>query len=86
MAYRLGVDVGGTFTDLLLIDDETGETFRAKTPSTPADPSQGVLVGIEKLIEDLDFAGPGPAKHAADRLRRTRNSSGTGRKLAVGSP
>jgi N-methylhydantoinase A len=66
MAYRLGVDVGGTFTDLLLIDDETGETFRAKTPSTPADPSQGVLVGIEKLIEDLDFAGPGPANHAAE--------------------
>ena len=49
MAYRLGVDVGGTFTDLLLIDDDTGETFRAKTPSTPADPSQGVLVGIEKV-------------------------------------
>lgn len=49
MAYRLGVDVGGTFTDLLLIDDDTGETFRAKTPSTPVDPSQGVLVGIEKV-------------------------------------
>lgn len=49
MAYRLGVDVGGTFTDLLLIDDDTGETHRAKTPSTPADPSIGVLAGIEKI-------------------------------------
>ena len=37
MAYRLGVDVGGTFTDLLLIDEGNGKTFRAKVPSTPAD-------------------------------------------------
>jgi N-methylhydantoinase A len=49
MAYRLGVDVGGTFTDLLLIDEATGATHRAKTPSTPADQAQGVLVGIEKI-------------------------------------
>jgi N-methylhydantoinase A len=49
MAYRLGVDVGGTFTDLLLIDDVTGETFRAKVPSTPSDQSLGVLAGIEKI-------------------------------------
>jgi len=56
MAYRLGVDVGGTFTDLLLIDDDTGETFRAKTPSTPADPSQGVLVGIEKVTAAREVA------------------------------
>ena len=49
MTYRLGVDVGGTFTDLLLIDEDTGETHRAKTPSTPADQSVGVLVGIDKV-------------------------------------
>jgi N-methylhydantoinase A len=49
MAYRLGVDVGGTFTDLLLIDDVTGETFRAKVPSTSSDQSRGVLAGIEKI-------------------------------------
>jgi N-methylhydantoinase A len=36
MAYRLGVDVGGTFTDLLLIDEDTGAAFRAKVPTTPA--------------------------------------------------
>ena len=49
MTYRLGVDVGGTFTDLLLIDEDTGATYRAKTPSTPADQSVGVLVGIDKV-------------------------------------
>ena len=37
MSYRLGVDVGGTFTDLLLVDDASGGTWSAKVPSTPAD-------------------------------------------------
>ena len=46
--------MGGTFTDLLLIDDDTGATFRAKTPSTPDDPSQGVLTGIGKVTADVD--------------------------------
>ncbi len=49
MAYRLGVDVGGTFTDLLLIDESSGRTYRAKTASTPADQSIGVLAGVEKV-------------------------------------
>ena len=41
MPYRLGVDVGGTFTDLLLIDEKTGGTNMAKVPSTPEDSSIG---------------------------------------------
>ncbi len=50
MAYRLGVDVGGTFTDLFLVDDSDGGAhFRVKTPSTPADPSQGVLSGVGRI-------------------------------------
>lgn len=48
MTYRLGVDVGGTFTDILLIDEESGATFRAKTSSTPEDQSVGVLRGIDQ--------------------------------------
>jgi N-methylhydantoinase A len=52
MAYRLGVDVGGTFTDLFLVNDETGsEQFRVKTPSTPGDPSEGVLTGVRRICE-----------------------------------
>ncbi|GAB2932434.1 hydantoinase/oxoprolinase family protein [Rhodococcus aerolatus] len=47
MTYRLGVDVGGTFTDVLLVDQDSGETWRAKTASTPADQSTGVLHGID---------------------------------------
>ncbi|HEX5087947.1 MAG TPA: hydantoinase/oxoprolinase family protein [Nocardioides sp.] len=51
MAYRLGVDVGGTFTDILLMDEGSGATFRAKTASTPEDQSVGVLRGIERACE-----------------------------------
>lgn len=49
MAYRLGVDVGGTFTDLLLVNEDTGETFRAKVPTTPANQAAAVLDGIERV-------------------------------------
>jgi N-methylhydantoinase A len=52
MAYRLGVDVGGTFTDLLLINEESGETHTAKVPSTPEDSSIGVLNGIARICEE----------------------------------
>ena len=52
MTYRLGVDVGGTFTDLLLINEDTGETVTAKVPSTPGDSSIGVLNGIANICED----------------------------------
>ena len=52
MASRLGIDVGGTFTDLLLFDDDSGEMHLAKTPSTPADQSVGILTGIEKIVAE----------------------------------
>ena len=49
MGYRLGVDVGGTFTDLLLFDDASGGSWRTKTPSTPHDSSEGILTGVEEV-------------------------------------
>lgn len=51
MGYRLGVDVGGTFTDLLLFNDKTGAFWRHKTPSTPADSSVGILNGVTAICE-----------------------------------
>ncbi len=59
MSFRLGVDVGGTFTDLLLIDESSGESFTAKVPSTPHDPSIAVLDGIEKICR---VSGVEPAR------------------------
>ena len=43
---RLGVDVGGTFTDLILVDEESGRITVDKVPSTPDDPARGSADGI----------------------------------------
>ena len=48
--YRLGVDVGGTHTDLVLLDTTTGELLIEKVASTPRNPALGVLDGIAKFI------------------------------------
>src|SRR5436190_10526019 len=49
---RLGVDVGGTFTDLIYVDDEAGEIIVHKLATTPADPSQGTVQGIREVTEN----------------------------------
>ena len=51
MSYRLGVDVGGTFTDFLLINESDGSTHTAKVPSTPEDSSIGVLNGVARICD-----------------------------------
>jgi N-methylhydantoinase A len=48
--YRLGVDVGGTHTDLVLLDAGTGELLVEKVPSTPKNPALGVLNGVAKFL------------------------------------
>ncbi|SNR53464.1 hydantoinase/oxoprolinase family protein [Puniceibacterium sediminis] len=48
---RLGVDVGGTFTDLVLHDETSKRTYQAKTPSTPEDQSIGVAAGVKLICE-----------------------------------
>lgn len=56
MTYRLGVDVGGTFTDVLLVEETSGATWRAKTASTPSDQSVGVLNGIGKVCAEAGIS------------------------------
>jgi N-methylhydantoinase A len=56
MKLRLGVDVGGTFTDLFLHDPASGRFWIAKTPSTPEDQSVGVLTGIRDVCEQAGAA------------------------------
>ena len=53
---RIGIDTGGTFTDVVAVDEETGQVATTKTPSTPADPADGFLTGVQKV---LGPAGPG---------------------------
>ncbi|SDD96217.1 N-methylhydantoinase A [Paenibacillus sp. UNCCL117] len=50
MNYRLGVDTGGTFTDIALIHEQTGKVHVAKVPSTPHDPSEAVINGVHEIV------------------------------------
>ena len=48
---KIGVDVGGTFTDLMLVNTQNKETIVHKVPSTPKDPSEGVIRGVYEICE-----------------------------------
>ncbi len=60
---RIGIDTGGTFTDVVAIDEATGELVTTKTPSTPSDPADGFMAGIHKILGLLD--SPEPTRIAA---------------------
>ena len=65
MSYRLGVDVGGTFTDLLLINEANGQTHTAKVPSTPEDSSIGVLNGIDRICRESGIDAKDARNHSS---------------------
>lgn len=48
--FKLGIDVGGTFTDFVLLDEEEGTMVIGKTLTTPADPSQAIIAGSQKIL------------------------------------
>ena len=54
---RIGIDTGGTFTDVVAVDEESGQTTTTKTPSTPADPAEGFLNGVRKVLGLMDLDG-----------------------------
>lgn len=54
-SVRVAVDIGGTFTDLQILDEATGATFAAKTPTTPDDPSEGLITGIREAAQTYGF-------------------------------
>ena len=56
MAYRLGVDIGGTFTDIALIDEATGQIYTGKVSSTPQDPSGGFMEAVQRLLAKQQVA------------------------------
>ena len=83
MTYRLGVDVGGTFTDFLLLNEDTGETKTAKVPSTPEDSSIGVLNGVAKIC-DSSGIDPADIKLVMHGTTVATNAVLTGRGAKVG--
>ena len=60
--YRICIDVGGTFTDCLVLDEDRGELHQFKSPTTPSDPSVGFLNALQKAADAFgkpleDFMG-----------------------------
>ncbi len=63
---RVGIDVGGTFTDIVMVDDQSGQVWTTKVPTTPSEPTVGALNGLEAIFdlsgskpEEIDFIGHG---------------------------
>ena len=86
MAYVIGVDVGGTFTDAVL-DDDAGTVLAAKSPSTPPDYSRGVLDVLELLAEQLGSSLPdmlADTHHIAHGTTSSLNALVTGNVPPVG--
>ncbi|MDQ3113681.1 MAG: hydantoinase/oxoprolinase family protein, partial [Actinomycetota bacterium] len=54
---RVGIDTGGTFTDVVALDTGSGELVTTKTPSTPADPAEGFMAGVAKVLARLGCDG-----------------------------
>ena len=81
--YRIGVDVGGTFTDFTLLDDATGEVRFFKLASTPTDPSQAIADGLARMLADwgidasrVNYLGHGTT--VATNIVIQRNGARTG--------
>lgn len=54
---RIGIDTGGTFTDVVAFDEQTGHLTTTKTPSTPSNPADGFINGVAKVLDTLGATG-----------------------------
>src|SRR3954468_18779328 len=54
---RIGIDTGGTFTDVVALDEDSGELVTTKTPSTPGNPADGFLAGVRKVLDLMGASG-----------------------------
>ena len=56
--YALGIDIGGTFTDAVLFDQEQGRRLAAKTLTTPGDPAVAVVNAVDQIMSREKLSGP----------------------------
>jgi len=75
MSIRLGIDVGGTFTDLLLFDEVKKEFHLHKTPSTPDDQSLAILKGVDDLLDQ--------SRVSADQIRSLLHGTTVGTNIVL---
>lgn len=76
--FRLGVDIGGTFTDATLVDESTGHLWNAKVSSTPGDPSQGFLTVTQQILDRAALA-PGTLRYVVHATTVATNAIIEGR-------
>ena len=57
-SFRIGVDIGGTFTDIVLLNEGTGESINGKVLTTPDDPSRAVLQGLSAMLVEHNVSPP----------------------------
>ena len=81
--FRVGIDIGGTFTDFVLVDGGTGRVRLYKCLTTPKDPSAGALEGLEELLRSasLHFGDLGAVVHGTTLVTNAiieRNGSSLG--------
>ena len=83
MSYTVALDVGGTFTDVSLVDEATGRLWITKTPTTPADPSEGFIAGVDKALR-LAGTPPSALRHVLHGTTTATNAILEGKGVATG--
>jgi len=68
---RIGIDVGGTFTDLVVVDETSGAARHFKLLSTPSDPAAAVADGVAALLQQSGATGEAIADPTAETVLRT---------------
>ena len=75
--YRIAIDVGGTFTDCLVLDESTGDVRQFKAPTTPSDPSVGLMDALEKAAAAYGFEVAGFLAHVGLLIHGTTLATNT---------
>jgi len=83
VSYTVALDVGGTFTDVSLVDEATGRLWITKTPTTPADPSEGFIAGVDKALR-LAGTPPSALRHVLHGTTTATNAILEGKGVATG--
>ena len=73
-SFRVGIDVGGTFTDLYLLDEKGGSIVRHKLPSTPDNPYEAPIKGIQEILKDHAHRPQSLCRHRDDSLPESKHT------------
>ncbi|MBM9462292.1 hydantoinase/oxoprolinase family protein [Aeromicrobium sp. YIM 150415] len=84
MSLRLGVDTGGTFTDVVAFDDATGQVHVRKVSSTPDDPGRAILRGVAEILEQIGGRAIGEVSYFAHGTTVGTNALLTGNGVSTG--